>query len=134
MSVTAATAVTATFIQLIDGWQATKLERLFDLLLDRVLQVVDLVLCFDESARDGVGEQGFTLGLEGGNFRAVQREGLLLFFLQRLAFVHDGFVEVAGGVIGQEGFDALKTGLEIGLRHNGLAEFAGFVGNDVGVG
>jgi len=90
-----------------------------------------LVLGVEKTACHRVLHQRFLLLLEGRDFRAGQRLGLTLLVLKRLALLHHGVVLTAGAVVGQELVHALASVTEIGMVKNGLAEFAGFLGDGV---
>jgi len=110
----AAVAVAAAGVaEVFGGGNAAGFERLGDIFLNRVLQVVQFLLRIEETARNGIGQQRVALFLEIGDFRAVQRQGVLLFFLQRLAFGDQAFVLAARGSIGQKRINPLAGGAQV---------------------
>ena len=84
------------------GGNTAGFERFRDVFLNRVLQVVKFLLRIEETARNGIGQQRVALFFKIGDFRAVQRQGVLLFFLKHLALGDQAFVLAARCVIGQK--------------------------------
>jgi len=77
----AAVVAAAGFAEIFGGGNSAGFERLGDVFLNRVLKVVKLFLGIKETARDGIGQQCVAKFLKIGDFFAVQRHGVLLFFL-----------------------------------------------------
>lgn len=110
---------------------APQLERFGNMLLDRMLNLMQLLLRVQKSPRNGIVQQGVAVFFKVGNFNAVERLRTGLFFLERLAFAHQRFILAARGGVGQKSVNALAdaTGLEV--FQNGFAQFAGLVFNFV---
>ena len=130
-----ASAVTVTapvffFFEIGVRGHAAGLERLRNVFLDRMLDFVQFVLCFEEAAGDGVLKQRVALFFEIGDFLAVERLAAVLLFVERAAFGIDGVKLSARGVVGQEGVNPVADGHPLRLRDDGFAKFAGFIFND----
>lgn len=112
--------------QIVFRRHATEFEGFADILLDRFLDLVQFLLRIEETAGDGIIEQGLAMLFEIGHFLASYRERLLLFLLQELAFVHEAIVKGTGLLIIHESIDPLANGSHIRLIQDGLAQFLGF--------
>ena len=110
---------------------AAQFKGLGDVLDDGLLELLHVFLRIQKAARDGVVHEGITQFLEILDFRAVQSLAGLLLLLERLALGDEDVILAAGFVVGLERGDALAHGADIGLVQNGLAEFAGLLGDDV---
>ena len=66
--------------------------------LDGVLEFVHFLLRVEEAGGDGIFQQRVAVFLKGGDFRRFQRLAAVLFFLERLAFAHQGFILAARAV------------------------------------
>ena len=129
-SVAAATATmvtAATSVEFVLGGQAAKFERFGDVLLDRMLHLVQFFLGVEETVRNRVSHQLVAMLLEIGDFFAAERQGHLLLLLQSLALVDQAVILSSGLVVPHERIDALADGLHRGLVEDGLAEFLGFL-------
>ncbi len=89
------------------GRQPPQFERLVHVMVNRLLDLVQFFLGIQEIARHSVLEQPIAVFLEISNFLARQLHAGLLFLLQRLPFVHQGFIIGTRRVIAHEGVDAL---------------------------
>ncbi len=99
---------------------------------DGLLQFLHFLLGIEEAAGDGVVEEGFALGLKGGDLALAQLDARVLLFMKRLPLVHEGLVLTAGLVVGHEGFDVLAQGADTRLLQDDAAEFLGFL-DDCGI-
>src|SRR5882724_4484557 len=106
-------------------------KGLGDVLDDGLLELLHVLLRVEKAAGDGIVHKGIAQLLEILDFRAVQGLAGLLFLLERLALGDEDVILAAGLVVGFERGDALAHGADIGLVQNGLAEFAGLLGDDV---
>jgi hypothetical protein len=129
VTATATIAATAFAFKIRFGRHAAELEGFADELIDGLMNVVHFLLRFEETARDGIGQDGFAFLFESGDFLAAQLLGALLFLLERLAFGHESLVLSAGFFVGNKSLDSLASGTHLGLVQNGLAEFPGLVGD-----
>ena len=127
MMATAAAVTAAGVAEVFGDGDTAGFERFGDVFLNRVLKVVKFLLRIEEAARDGIGQQRVALFLEIGDFRAIQRQGVLLFFLKHLALGDQAFVLAAGGIIGQKSINLLARGAQVGQVNDGLAQFAGLL-------
>ena len=91
----AAAAVAArTFLKVFFGGKAAQFKRFMDELVDSLLHRVHFLLRIDEGFGNGIAEKGIALGLECGDFTAIERQTLVLLehYLKRNArlpyFVH----------------------------------------------
>src|SRR5258706_5893966 len=130
MMTTAAAAAGAGFHVAFLG-NAAQFKGLGDVLDDGLLELLHVLLRIQKAARDGIVHEGIAHLLEILYFRAVQGLTGLLLLLERLALGDEDVILAAGFVVGLERGDALAHGADIGLVENGLAEFAGLLGNDV---
>lgn len=102
-------------------------ETFADVLGDGLLDALHFILGVEKTAGDGVLEKGFTMLLEIVDFSFFQRQAVMAFLLEEIAFGDQGIVLAAGGVVGDEGVDFQTQGFDFRLIKNGLAEFPGFL-------
>jgi len=122
----AAVAAGTAFGQILRRRNAAQLNRLADLLLDEVLEIVHFLLRVEEAGGDGIFEQRVAVGLKRGDFRRFKRLAGVLFFLERLAFAHQAFILAARGGVGEEGVNAPLDAAGFEVFEDGFAEFARF--------
>jgi hypothetical protein len=111
---------------------AAEFNRLADVLLDEVLKLVHFLLRVEEARRDGILEQRVAVLLKRGDFRRLERLATMLFFLERLALVHQAFILAARGGVGEEGVNALLDAAGFDVFGDGFAKLARFGFNFVG--
>jgi hypothetical protein len=109
------------------GWQASQFQRLGYVLIHGLMHLVHFLLCIEESARDGITHQGFTLFFELGNFLAGQGLRALLLLLKHLSFGHQVFVLGAGFFVRDKRLNPLARRPHAGLIQNRLAKFFGLL-------
>lgn len=124
---TATAAATATAAHFLFGRQTSEFEGLIDVLMDRLLDLVQFFLRVHEIPGHGVLHQAFAMLLEVSNLLSGQRDSHLLLLLQRLAFVNEAVVLGARLFVAHERVDALANRLHVGLVQDGLAELTGFL-------
>ena len=115
-------AATAT-VQVALFRHATKFQGLADVLRHGLLHFLHVLLRIKEPAGHGVLKKILPKALEFANLTALQRKSSVLFFLEQLAFHHEGIVLAARGGIGHKRVDPLAQSLEFRLIENGLAQF-----------
>jgi hypothetical protein len=91
------------------------------------VDLMKFLLRVEEVARHGIVQQGVTVLFERGNFLAAQRQGALLFFLERLAFGHQAFILSARFFIRGKAFNALARRAHFRLVQDRLAQLDGFL-------
>ncbi len=128
MAVVAAAAVPAgAGAHLFLARQAPQLKRLVNVLLDRLLEVMELFLGIQKATRDGILHQGIAMLFELGNFFPGECEGHLLLLLQSLSLLHEIVVMSPCFFVTHERVDALADRLHGGLIENSLAELTGLL-------
>jgi hypothetical protein len=119
----AAAAAAGAFFQIGGHRQPAQFNRLGNMFLDGTLDRVQFFLRVEETARHGIAQQRLAVFFKVGNFRRFQHLAVMLFFLERLAFVHQRFILAARAVVGHERLDALADGDHFRLGDDGLAKF-----------
>jgi predicted short-subunit dehydrogenase-like oxidoreductase (DUF2520 family) len=128
---TAATVAAGTFLQILIAGNAAQLERLADGLLHSLLQLVHFLLGVDEPFAHGVAEKGVALGVERGDFAAIQGKALMLAFVERAALLAQALILLLRGGIGHESVHAPADALKLGLLHEGLTELQSLLAHHV---
>ena len=124
----AATLAAATFIrQLTLIRDASQLKRLADVLPHFLLHVMHLLLRFDKSFGDRIGQQRVAQIFKPGDFRVRQSRPGMLLLMERAAFFIDRLVLLLGLGIAHKGIDALANALKLRLLDNGFAKFQSFL-------
>ena len=82
-----AAVATGTFLQILLGGNAAQFERLADEFLHSLLQFVQFLLGVDEPFGHRIAQEGVALAIESGDFTAIQREALVLAFVEGLALL-----------------------------------------------
>jgi hypothetical protein len=108
---------------------AAEFKSLADALRDGTLHLLHFLLGIEKAAGDGIGQKAFAELLKGRNFTVSQSHAGMLSFMEGFALLHQCFVLAAGRVVGHEGLDVFAPGADFRLFENGLAEFAGFLGD-----
>ena len=123
----AATVSAPVAAQFLFGGQTAQFERFVDILMNRLLDLMQFFLGIQKTARDRVLQQRLPVLLEIGDLFTGHGRGLLLFLLQNLPFVDQPVILVAGLFIRHERVDPPANGLHIRLLEDGLAELPGFL-------
>ena len=111
LSMMTATAVTAGVVfQIRRRGNAAQFERFGDVFLDGILDFVKLLARVEKAAGDGIAQQRIAVFFKIGNFGALRFAALRLFFLKRLALVHQGFILAARAGVGQKGVNPPADG------------------------
>jgi len=127
---TATAAAAAALFKIFRLRQATELDRLRDVILDRVAQSVQFFLRIQETLRDRIRQQRVAGRFEIGDLLAAQGEGLVLLLVQRAALVHDRFVLRAGAFIAHEGVNLRPQRQHRRLGEDGIAQVLGLLQDD----
>ena len=83
---------------------------------------MQFLLGVHESFGHRIAQEGVALVIEGGDFAAIQREALMMAFVEGLAFLAQALVLLPRIVIGHERFDTPADALKLGLLDNSLAQ------------
>lgn len=126
MAVAAAAMATGTFGQILRRRHTTEFNRLADVLLNQVLEFMHFLLRIEKTSRHRILEQRVAFHFKAGYFCWFQRLATVLFFLERLALVHQTFVLAARGGIGEEGVNAPLDPAGFEVFKDGFAEFSRF--------
>jgi arylsulfatase A-like enzyme len=119
----AATVAARVGIKIFGPRHAAELQRLGDVFVDGILNLVHRFLGIEEAARHRIVEQRVALLLELADLLAAERQRPLLFFVQHLALRHHGFILAAGLFIRHERINALADRTHVRLGENGVAQF-----------
>ena len=126
---TAAAGTAAAGGQIIFGGNSPQFQRLGDVSVNGLLQLVKLILSLNETTSDRIREERVAIRFECSNLLPGQWKGALLFLLQFAALGHDGVILLLHGVIGEKGVNPLPNLLHPRCFENGLAKFACFFGD-----
>lgn len=129
--VAAATVPAGTFLQILLGGNAAQFKGLADELLHPLLQLVHFLLGVNEPFAHRIIQEGVALGIERGDFIAIQGEALMLAFVEGAALLAQALVLLLRGGVGHEGFDALADALKLGLLDEGFAQLQSFLANRI---
>ena len=121
------TAATAAAFHFFVAGHAAEFERLGNVLVHRFLDLMEILLGFDETGRDGIGDEGVAFLLVFGDFFAGKLHALLLLVLEVFALLGEVAIEFLGAIIGKERVDFAAQTLIARVLQNGFAEFAGFL-------
>src|SRR6185437_4200265 len=100
------------------GRQASEFERLADMLIYGLMNVVHFFLRFEEATGNRITQDGFAFLFKRRDFLAGQLLGALLLLLQGLAFGHESLVLGPGFVVCDEFFNSLTGGTHLRLVQN----------------
>jgi len=121
----AATVAAGTAAQVFLGGNAPEFERLGDVFLDGFLYLVQRFLRIQEAARDRIAQQSLAILFKIADLLSAERQGALLFVVQRLAFRHQGFILGPGLVVRHKRVNALADVPKVWLGHDRAAQFEG---------
>jgi hypothetical protein len=111
-----------TFLQVLRGGNAPQLKRLADELLHLLLQALHFMLGVDEPFGHRIAQEGVALGIKRGDFSPVQRQTLMLAFVQGAALLVQALVKLLRAAVGHKGIDPLANALKLRLPDNGFAQ------------
>jgi hypothetical protein len=129
--VAAAAVAAGTFLQILLGGNAAQFKRLADNLLHALLQLMHFLLRVNEPFAYRIVQEGIALGIERGNFIAIQREALMLAFVEGAALLAQALVLFLRGGIGHKRLDALADVLKLGLLDDGFAQLQSFLAHRI---
>ena len=124
MVATAAAAATA-FAEVFFFGNATEFESFREILIDRLLHLVDFLLGADETGSNGIIHDAFAVFFVVVNFLLAQAGALLLLVVQHFIFFNEGLVLLLGFFIAHELVDVFAQALKIRMVEDGLAEIPG---------
>jgi hypothetical protein len=123
----AAVAAAAPFLQLFRGGNPAQVKRPGEAFLHMILQIAYFLLGVQKPLGHRIAQKGVALGIEGGDFAAIQGKALMLAFVEGAALLGQALILALRAGVGQERFDALADVLKLGLSDNGIAQFQSFL-------
>lgn len=128
--VTAAAMAARSGIEILRTWHATQLEGFADILADGFLNFLHLLLGIEESARDRIIHELFTLPFEFRNLFVGKFEPLLLFMTEVFPPLAQQLILQLDFVVRHKTIDLLSNRPKLRLLGNGLAKLNGFLNDD----
>ena len=98
-----------------------------DEIVDSLLHLVHFLLRIDEGFGDGIAQKGIALGLESGDFAAIEGKTLVLLLVQGPAFFGQTLILLLRLGVRHEGIDPLADVLELRLLDDSLAKLQSFL-------
>jgi hypothetical protein len=126
----AATTAAAAGFEVAGFRDAAQLKTLADVLHDRLLDALHLVLSVEKSARNFIFQEGFADLFKIIDLGFFQLQPGVALLLEKFTLGDERVVLAADGVIGEENIDLLAQGLDFRLVQDGLAKFPGFLDDD----
>ena len=118
----AAIAAAAAFHLFVAG-HAAEFERLGDVLIYRLLHLMEVLLGFDEASRDRIRHERVAFLFVFGDFFAGKLHALLLLVLQVLPFFSEIAIKLLGAVVREERIDLAAQTQVTGILQNRFAKF-----------
>ena len=120
-----ATAALAAAGEIVLFRHASEFHGFRDVATNGFLDLLHLLLGFEEAAHDGVLHEVFPFLFERIDFFPGERDALVLFMMQVLSSIRQGMVSLTRVIIGEESLYVAPQDKEIGLADNDLTKFAG---------
>src|SRR5262249_59481614 len=112
---TPAAVAAGTAVEIFGARDPAQFQRLVDIAVDGLLDLVQFLLRIEKASSDRVVEQRFAIPFERVDFFAGQLLGHLLLLLERLTLVQDTVILVTGLFVPHKRIDALANRLHVGF-------------------
>jgi hypothetical protein len=129
--VAAAAVAAGTFLQVFLSRDVAKLKCLGDELLNFLLQLLHFFLGVEEPFGHRIVQERVALGIEGGDFLAIQGESLVLAFMQSAPLLGQALVLLLRAGVGHERIHTLADALKLRLPNDGFTQFQSLLANRV---
>lgn len=127
VSVAATSVPTATPPEIFLRGEPTQLQRLANVLVNGLLDLLQLLLGIQKTPRHGIAQKHFAIPLERGNLGLREFHTLHLLVVEMFSRLADACVLASSLVVDEELLDAQAGALEPGLGQDGTAEILEFV-------